>query len=149
MIVKSFLNSSATPSYQPIRGSPSPKSTSSPKPGQSMTHGAAYQSRGVVQQPDIPTLPPKRHSQRFSCSHSSFWAEEKCYESELGILSWCFVTTPQKPPSDSELLQKFIVWRFFCFNIEATSEERLYWCRRTPKPWTLEVILNHLVAFVV
>ncbi len=61
----------ATPQHQIIRGSPLPKSTSSPKPVRSMTHGAAYQSRGAVQQPDIPTLPPKRHSQRFSSFQST------------------------------------------------------------------------------
>ncbi len=32
------------------------------------------------------------------------------------------IVTPQKPPSDSESLQNFIVWKFFSINSEVTSE---------------------------
>ncbi len=30
--------------------------------------------------------------------------------------------TPQKPPSGFELLQKFMVWKFFSIDLEVTSE---------------------------
>ena len=37
--------------------------------------------------------------------------------------------TPQKPPSDSELLQKFMVWKLIKIDLEVTSEVfEKFWC---------------------
>ena len=54
--------------------------------------------------------------------------QDECRE-EAGNSQTAVQTTPQKPPSDSESLQKFMVWKLIKIDLEATSEVfEKFWC---------------------